>query len=86
MAFFVDSVTRAAQGKQTAPDWWQELKRAEQREHELSGDGLALFSRLRLELFGETPDATLEPLPPRPSLTPLSAILSGKELTDKREH
>ena len=53
MAFFVDSVTKASQGTRTAPDWWRELRKAEHREHELSRDGLAVFSQLRAELFGE---------------------------------
>lgn len=72
MAFFVDSVTKAAQGQRTAPDWWQELKRQEQREHELSQDGLSVFSRIRSELFGEDPSQ--QPAPTRSGLTPLSEV------------
>ncbi len=75
MAFFVDSVSKAHQGKRSAPDWWQELKRAERKEHELSGNGREVFARLRRELFGEN---SVEISGQKPDgITSLSAVLSG---------
>lgn len=55
MAFLVDSVSEAAKGNRTAPDWWQELKRRERQKHDLSNEGKAVFARIRGELFGESP-------------------------------
>ncbi len=52
MAYLVDSVTKAAAGTRTAPDWWHELKRAEVQRHELDEDSRKLFARIRSELFG----------------------------------
>lgn len=57
MAYFVDSVSKAAAGNRTAPDWWHELKRAENQKHELTEEGKSLFTRLRSELFG--PDVSV---------------------------
>lgn len=75
MAFFVDSVSKAAQGQRTAPDWWQELKRSEQRQHELSRDGQSVFSRIQTELFGDAPESAQEQPTTRSGLTPLSSVL-----------
>ena len=52
MAFFVDSVTKAADGNRTAPDWWHELKQAESQKQELSDESRKLFARVRSEVFG----------------------------------
>lgn len=56
MAFLVDSVSEAAKGNRTAPDWWQELKRRENQKHDLSNESKAVFARIRGELFGESAD------------------------------
>lgn len=80
MAYLVDSVSKAAVGNRTAPDWWRDLKRAENREHHLSEEGLALFSRLRAELFsseqasGQGSASLLAPAGP----TKIASILSAR--------
>jgi len=59
MAFFVDSVTKAADGNRTAPDWWYELKRCENQKHEMTAESEKVFAKIRTELFGgATGDAT----------------------------
>ncbi len=55
MAYFVDSVSKAAEGNRTAPDWWMELQKVESQTHELSLEGRELFTRLQAELFGAAP-------------------------------
>ncbi len=56
MAYLVDSVTKAAAGNRTAPDWWYELKRAEVQKHELNEESRVLFAKIRTELFGGASD------------------------------
>ena len=51
MAFLVDSIDKASKGKRTPPDWWHDLKKAEARKHEMSGDGKKVMEKIRLELF-----------------------------------
>lgn len=51
MAYLVNSVSHAAAGTRSAPDWWQELKRAETQQHEMSSESKAVFARIRTELF-----------------------------------
>lgn len=54
MAYLVDSVTKAANGNRTAPDWWLDLKRAENQKLQMSIESKKLFSKIRTELFGGT--------------------------------
>ncbi|MBX3438186.1 MAG: hypothetical protein KF861_11895 [Planctomycetaceae bacterium] len=80
MAYFVDSVSKAATGARTAPDWWQELKRSERRQHELSSEGVAVISRIREELFGPSPiHAASEAAAPRPRLTRAADVLAARD-------
>lgn len=80
MAYLVDSVSKAADGKRMPPDWWLDLKRAETQQHNLSDEGRELFSRLRSELFGGDPASEPSiPVPQRDSkLVSISAILGPK--------
>ncbi len=55
MAFFVDSVAKASTGTRTAPDWWHDLKRLENQQHQLTSEGRAVFARIQSEIFGNTP-------------------------------
>jgi hypothetical protein len=52
MAYLVDSLTKASTGNRTAPDWWHDLKRAENQKHEMSAESEELFAKLRAEVFG----------------------------------
>ncbi len=68
MAYYVNSVSHAASGTRTAPDWWLEMKRAETQQHEMSSESRAIFTRIRDELFDSkriesptTADATTHP-------------------------
>ncbi|AMV35099.1 hypothetical protein VN12_23435 [Pirellula sp. SH-Sr6A] len=58
MAYLVDSVTKAAQGTRTCPDWWQDLKRAERQELEMSVESQRVFTQIRAELFGDVSEPT----------------------------
>lgn len=51
MAFLVDSIDKASKGTRTPPDWWLDLKKAEERKQELSGDGKKLMAKIRSEVF-----------------------------------
>ncbi len=61
MAYLVDSVRHAATGTRTAPDWWLELRKGEDRRDAMSRESEDVFARIRSELFGG------EPLPTRES-------------------
>jgi len=52
MAYLVDSVSKAAKGTRTAPDWWHELRREESRGQEKSKNAMAIFGRIQSEVFG----------------------------------
>lgn len=52
MAYLVDSADKASKGIRTAPDWWCDLKRAEEKQHELTNEGRQVFAKIRSELFG----------------------------------
>lgn len=82
MAFFVDSVAKAASGNRTAPDWWHDLKRVENQEHELTIEGKAVFSRIRSEIFGsDVPALTHKTVTGKQtSLVKLADVLAGKGL------
>lgn len=58
MAYLVDSVTKAAQGTRTCPDWWQDLKRAERQELEMTVESQRVFTQIRAELFGDVVEPT----------------------------
>ena len=62
MAYMVDSLKGATQGRRTAPDWWLELRRREQsKNNELSSESQELFQRIRTEVFGAaSEDNTVE--------------------------
>lgn len=80
MAYLVDSVSKAALGKRTPPDWWLDQKRAESRGHQLSDEGLALFSRLRAELFSsdQSPVQGSTTSSPTAGPTKIASILSSR--------
>lgn len=52
MAYLVDSLSKAAQGIRTPPDWWQEARKAEQNSEEPTPENREVFSRLLDEVFG----------------------------------
>jgi hypothetical protein len=52
MAYLVDSVTKAADGHRTPPDWWHDMRRAENRVEELPEESRQFFARVRSEVFG----------------------------------
>ena len=58
MAYLVDSITKASTGTRTAPDWWQDLKRVERQELEMSVESQRVFTQIRTELFGESAEST----------------------------
>ncbi len=57
MAYLVDSVSKAARGMRTPPDWWQALSRAESRPAESEDQGETVFDHIRDELFDPSPIA-----------------------------
>lgn len=91
MAFLVDSVSKAAAGERTAPDWWHKLRRAERQRAELTEEGRNVFARIRSELFGaegivQAADGRRQNTPassPAP-LTPLGDVLAGKQTTNAK--
>ena len=81
MAFLVDSVSKASKGNRTAPDWWQEMRRAENRRHEMNEETRGVFSRIRQELFGaDESDEVVEPsrTSTKGTLVSLADVLSAK--------
>ena len=52
MAYFVDSLSKAAQGTRTPPDWWHEIRKAEQNSDKPTPESRKVFSRLLDEVFG----------------------------------
>jgi hypothetical protein len=52
MAYFVDSISKAAQGTRTPPDWWLEIRKVEQNSDEPTPESREVFSRLLDEVFG----------------------------------
>ncbi len=53
MAYLVDSVTQAANGNRTAPDWWHDMRRKENRSQNISDEARELFAKVRQEVFGD---------------------------------
>jgi hypothetical protein len=66
-AFFVDNVTQAQAGKRTPPDWWYEVRKAEERARAergrnkrsasreppiLSTESSQVYERIRNDMFG----------------------------------
>ena len=54
MAFLVDSIDKAHKGTRGTPEWWQKLKRDEEKPRELSRESKQMMAKLRTELFGST--------------------------------
>lgn len=52
MAYLVDSLSKAAQGIRTPPDWWHEVRKSEQNSDEPTPESREVFSRLLDEVFG----------------------------------
>jgi len=52
MAYLVDSVSKAAKGTRTPPDWWHELRREESRDKDKSKSAMAILGRIQSEVFG----------------------------------
>ena len=52
MAYLVDSLSKAAQGTRTPPDWWHEVRKAEQKSEQPAPESRELFSKLLDEVFG----------------------------------
>ena len=52
MAFLVDSLSKAAQGTRTPPDWWHEVRKAEQKSEQPAPESREVFSKLLDEVFG----------------------------------
>ncbi|MFN3194050.1 MAG: hypothetical protein ACE361_26310 [Aureliella sp.] len=77
MAYLVDSVTKAASGNRTAPDWWQDLKRSENQKHEMNAESEKLFAKIRTELFGAAVDESKTTPRSTGNLINLTDILAG---------
>ena len=52
MAYFVDSISKAAQGTRTPPDWWHEVRKAEQKSEQPAPESREVFAKLLDEVFG----------------------------------
>lgn len=80
MAYLVDSVTNAANGTRTPPDWWMDLKRAESQPVELSDESQALFTKIRQELFQESVTDKLDVIDGgvQSGISSVGDILAGK--------
>jgi hypothetical protein len=80
MAYLVDSVSNAAQGRRTPPDWWHELRQAEAKKAELSEQSQEVFARIRQELFSEHVSDKLDPSSnaKEPEVASIANILSGR--------
>lgn len=52
MAYLVDSLSKAAMGTRTPPDWWQEIRNAEKKTEQPALESREVFSRLLDEVFG----------------------------------
>ena len=75
MAFYVDSVSKAAAGTRTPPDWWHELRKAESSRRELPAESMAVFERIREELFaGEAANSSISAIR-RGGMSTISAVL-----------
>ena len=75
MAYLVDSVKKAHAGQRTPPDWWHDVRRAEQKQADLSDESRKLFDQLRAELFHD-PDKEKQTRP-KPSLSSVSDVLKS---------
>lgn len=58
MAFLVDSVHAAVQGRRTPPDWWHTLKREEEQRLSHDRSSISVFEQIREELFPTEPLGT----------------------------
>lgn len=63
MAYLVDSLSKAADGIRTPPDWWHAVRKAEQQKQEPTVESRELFSRLIAEVFGAERDVPAKPTP-----------------------
>jgi hypothetical protein len=78
MAFFVDSVSKAAVGRRTPPDWWHELRRAETTRREQSAETKAVIERLQAELTGSGSGGTNSPAKTGQALAKVGDLLTAK--------
>ncbi len=80
MAFLVDSVSNAAAGQRTPPDWWHELRQAESKTAELNEQSREVFARIRQELFRENVTDKLDAsdASAQPEITSIANILAGR--------
>lgn len=78
MAYLVDSVSKAAKGTRTAPDWWHDLRRAESRGLDKSKEAMAIFSRIQGEVFGG-PAGDHVKVSGRHGFVSVSSVLRGHE-------
>ena len=75
MAYLVDSVKKAHAGQRTPPDWWHDVRRAEEKQADLSTESRKLFSQLRAEVFND-PDNE-KPTSSKPSLSSVGNVLKS---------
>lgn len=61
MAYLVDSLSKAAEGIRTPPDWWHAVRKAEQQKQEPTVESRQLFSRLIDEVFGAERNVPVKP-------------------------
>lgn len=64
MAYLVDSLSKAARGIRTPPDWWHEVRRKEQKSAKPNSKGRKILGELLDEVFGaerNKSDATSKP-------------------------
>ena len=52
MAFLVDSLSKAAKGLRTPPDWWHEVRKQEQQKARPTAEGRKVLGKLLNEVFG----------------------------------
>ncbi len=74
MAFLVDSVSKAAKGNRTPPDWWQRLRKKESNSPNVEEASRAVFVQIRDELFGPPQGPDTRPAK-QEGLTKVGAIL-----------
>lgn len=77
MAYLVDSVTKAAAGNRTAPDWWHDMRRTENRSQNISDEARDLFAKVRQEVFGDQLQPSLQKRHPSGFAT-AAAVLANK--------
>ena len=61
MAYLVDSLSKAAEGIRTPPDWWHAVRKAEQQQQEPTTESRQLFSRLIEEVSAAERNVSVKP-------------------------